>query len=822
MPQRGPLLTLLLVPLLLLGPVVFSGRLFLPQLPAALEPYRSEDPERAALLRDGQNYTHSDRLYPVLTDQLALRQAVRAGELPLWEPDLGLGAPLFAESIAGAAYPPNWLALLVPPERAAGPLAMLSVFLAGLGVWLFLGRLGLGSGARLFGALAYQVGGWGVANLYYFMKFDAALWFPWALWAVEGIARGKPRSGLALTLALTASVLAGMLGVGAFVCAGTALFALVRLTPLAELAGARTPEEEPTARIAPLVCGVLFSVLGLAGAGVLLLPTIEASRESERQEASVETLLAQSLPVTTLAGTLVHDFVGSPTESTPSGRLPVAGWITPADEFLAAETANQLEWNTYALAIVVALALVALVATPRRALLPALLLLFVLGFAQGWPLVRLCYHLPGLNAGHPARVLALAWFLWPWLAALGVEALATRAPRALATLLGSALVVTLAGLGLWAGTDPADWATELDTTLRARFEGFDPRSRYSVAEAVAAGERLVHGYALLAGVGVLLLGAGALGIARRERGSLLTGALAVGLLVEGLVAADGHVDGRPDLGPLHPDSAGIEAVRSAAGDGRVIRLAPNGRADVEVLARPQMLQPYGIADVTPWIVFPPRRFNELFAAFDPASRDAQGVSRLSDPRLLGHPALDLARVSCVLSRTPLEHPRLEPVLTRPEFHVYRRSGALPLARHVQSGVVATSDAAVLTALSTGVVDWDARTLLSPDRPLATSTPGTGRVLTATRPTRSSIRVELEDVTGGWLVVHEQSYPGWRATVDGETADLVRADHVYQAVPLPPGASVVELEYAPRSFGRGVLLTLGALTTAFVLSRRLRA
>ena len=52
--------------------------------------------------------------------------------------------------------------------------------------------------------------------------------------------------------------------------------------------------------------------------------------------------------------------------------------------------------------------------------------------------------------------------------------------------------------------------------------------------------------------------------------------------------------------------------------------------------------------------------------------------RLPDARLLDHPVLDLLRVTAILSRDRLEHPRLEPVLERGGFHVYRRTGAPPM------------------------------------------------------------------------------------------------------------------------------------------------
>ena len=895
--ERRGLSLLVVVPVLLLGPIVATGRVFLPQLATGLEPFRSEAPERAREARAGMNYVQADRLFPVLTDQLALRAALFDGELPTWEPLLGLGVPLFAESIAGAAYPPNWLGLLFPPERAAGPLAALSLFLAGLGMWLFLGRRGLSPGARVVGTLAYQLGGWGVANLFYYMKFDAALWLPWALWAVEGIARDRRWSGAWLALAISASLLAGMLTIGVFVAGLSLLYAVLRLTPLARRLGLADGEDTPSvARPVPRLPGAgLFVALGVVGASILLVPALESSRQSERRDVSRTQLEAMSLPATTVLGTVVCDLVGAPTEDTPPGRLPVAWWLTPAQDVLKADTANQLEWNTYAGAVVVLLALVGVVAMPRRALVPGALLLGVLGFAQGWPGVRWLYLVPGLNVGEPGRALGLAWALWPWLAALGAEAWIRRLPRAAGTLFGLGFAACALAFASWSTLEPARWASDLEDELIERYaETHAPtraevRARLPIESTIAAGERLETSLGLLFGAMLAALAAGAIGVLlgrpranfgrapprwifglglvlllvlavtppfQRSFSSALgpppallvaAGALALGLLVgasgratdalvrwlpfalailaEGVVASHGHVSGRVLDGELFPRAEAIEAVRLAAGDGRAIRYDPSesGLEHVENLARPNMLQPYGVGDLTPWIVFPPRTFNELFAAFDPRSRRAQGVARLSDTALLGHPLLDLVRVGAVLSRDPITHPRLEPVLERPGFCVYRRAGALPPARLVPEAIAAAGDQAALAVLAAGVVAFDRQTLLAPEHAASVraASENAGELVRFERPARGRRLLEVRGSEGGWLVLHEQHYPGWEVSVDGERAELLRADHVYMAVRVPSGNSVIEFRYAPHSLSLGLGLTVLALAGSLFASRRLR-
>lgn len=48
-----------------------------------------------------------------------------------------------------------------------------------------------------------------------------------------------------------------------------------------------------------------------------------------------------------------------------------------------------------------------------------------------------------------------------------------------------------------------------------------------------------------------------------------------------------------------------------------------------------------------------------------------------------------------------------------------------------------------------------------------------------------------------LILADQAYPGWRATVDGEPAPILRADGLFRALILGPGEHIVAFEYTPR-------------------------
>jgi hypothetical protein len=76
-----------------------------------------------------------------------------------------------------------------------------------------------------------------------------------------------------------------------------------------------------------------------------------------------------------------------------------------------------------------------------------------------------------------------------------------------------------------------------------------------------------------------------------------------------------------------------------------------------------------------------------------------------------------------------------------------------------------------------------------------------------------VDVQADAPAGGFLVLTDPYYPGWRAFVDGEEAPILRADYLFRAVALTPGSHLVRFTFAPTSFERGVTLSLAGLAIA---------
>jgi hypothetical protein len=75
-----------------------------------------------------------------------------------------------------------------------------------------------------------------------------------------------------------------------------------------------------------------------------------------------------------------------------------------------------------------------------------------------------------------------------------------------------------------------------------------------------------------------------------------------------------------------------------------------------------------------------------------------------------------------------------------------------------------------------------------------------------------------------LILSEIDYPGWQATVDGQSAPILRAYYTLRAVPVPAGEHVVELTFRPFSFTIGAIITvlsIFAISAAVFLAWRVK-
>jgi hypothetical protein len=141
----------------------------------------------------------------------------------------------------------------------------------------------------------------------------------------------------------------------------------------------------------------------------------------------------------------------------------------------------------------------------------------------------------------------------------------------------------------------------------------------------------------------------------------------------------------------------------------------------------------------------------------------------------------------------------------PALNVYLNRRALPRALVVQRAIAAPDHAAALAALrapgfdpaTTVIVEGGEALQATPSRPASVEFEAFGA---------NQIRLRVDSPSDSYLVLSEVWYPGWRASVDGALAPVLRANYAFRAVRLTPGEHRVELTFAPRSWTLGLAIS----------------
>ena len=68
-----------------------------------------------------------------------------------------------------------------------------------------------------------------------------------------------------------------------------------------------------------------------------------------------------------------------------------------------------------------------------------------------------------------------------------------------------------------------------------------------------------------------------------------------------------------------------------------------------------------------------------------------------------------------------------------------------------------------------------------------------------------IRLTVDSSTAGFVVLNDVWHPWWRATIDGEAADILKANVLFRAVAVPPGRHEIVFEFKPFA---GAIAELG--------------
>ena len=734
----------------------------------------------------------------------AFRRAISEGGWPLWNPHLAFGAPLLADASFQLAYPPTWLALVLPLAT------YYKLFAAGHCLWSALGafvlgrRIGLGATAAAAGGLTFALSGPFLSSASLFHHYTGAAWMPWVLAALESLFR-RPRlaTGLVFGLAAGGQLLAG----SGDLCLATGLLGAARLGWGLLRSGLHLGRLRPVA--GPLLLG---AALALALGALQWLPTAEqAARGSRPGQGDASTYW--SLHPLSLVDLAVPRLIsgasleGAARRAIFEDRAPLlAGlYVGVATLVLGALAIRTREGGARLAAAGAAFFLLASLGrhTPFYELLRVL---------PGVALMR--YPQKHLLAFSLCAALVAAFGVASWTGRWGEKDRRRGFSLAGFLALGAGLVVT-AAIALASGKTP------LPPVLAGAFE--DP------ATAGAA--------ALRAGRSALLLAAFALLLAwraTRERPPLAATAALVLLGASDLVAVGrGLLPLAPRALVEHrPRAADTLLAKAALGRVQFVPPEPACRGVTGGPAGWEYSWRAALAAVD--VVSPPSGVRwGLFGAFDGQFTGLEPRWSIAPIAVAVHLAgtesstrfLEIGNVSHVLwvRREPPD--TLEPGETLPSpyscpLQVLRVPDPRPRAYVVAREKRLPAESEELGALLDPGFDPRSEVLLADARlgDRAGPPPGAARVVSRTSDT---VDVEVSPGGPGVLVLVEAFDEGWKATVDGTPAPVLRANVLFRGVRVGGGGHRVRFVYRPWTARLGLGLFVAALLSGAGLSLALR-
>jgi hypothetical protein len=663
----------------------------------------------------------------------------------LWNPLQNCGQPFFANVEVGLLYPANLFFLLLDPDRALRAVLFFNLAVGGLSAYFLCRTLGLAQAAAVGGALAFELGN---ATAFVTMWAPQAAgpyaWFPAAMLCCERILREPSvRGGIALGAVLAVALLAGF--------PQTVLFAyqLIALRVVWELATRRV--RRPGSVVLVTIFGLTLPVLLDA---VQLLPAIEVARSSVRGE-------GLSLIETSVLGRLAW-------EDFRNGAVFRSALHNPL------------------LVVPVVLATSALpTAGKRRTALfyaGAGVLCFVLALGTNTSLFELYTRLPwGRLFREPVRFMWVVGFCLAVLTAFGLDALGSggRRNRAVAWMGACLAALALAGF--------RRFAPDGLTTVEWLLAGTAVASWLATALWPAQAPRLA--LLALSALAVNLVGVPGFTYMRLlpDRQPLLTHAMLFGELRTRLTAQD-----RIYVAPRYPH---FDLMQKSASVFGLPSIEDYGSQTSDRYARLYL-----------WL----RLSRRLRTPFDTDfSFFGDSLYANTNRRLL-----DLVGVRYLVVAAGADGviAQMKPAFTLihdGEVRVYENPRALPRAFWVPRIGIVPNPNQLLGTLASALNDPRQVVLLEAPLPSGfAGGPGdsrAGRVdFLTNEPEHLVLRVDAPQ--RGFLFLSDQDYPGWRATIDGAPAAIVRANYAFRLVEVPRGRSVVEFRYAPGSVRLGAAVS----------------
>lgn len=731
-----------------------------------------------------------------------------SNELPLWCPYRFAGTPFIHDIQVGAFYPPHVIFYLLP-ETAVGPalswLIVLHVLVAGWGMFAYARSRGLNSTGALVAAVGFMFAGRWLLHLLLGGHYITAgvAWLPLILLLFETSLRRR-----SLRRAAAAGIVFAVMILGTqpqwTLYSGLFIVFWTLEIPLEQAGVCSGPTRRlPSALIAEIARWLglgMFVVVTAAGlSAVQLLPTTEAAGLSTRAAG-----VASGGPTWEIGLLTLRSLFG-----------PAVTIVKP---FLQWEERGGL-CLTWLAAAGMAPFLCARGSVRYQAAVCLLLLLFGLGGAA------LVQGLPGFRLfRQPSRMFIVTGFPVAYLAGVSVHALTDttgKVTEALRSRCRWVLVSVTVSVGLIVG----------GFVLQLWREGVPLRPHaywLSLLLTVPGVYGLIgkdwsaarpHWGPSVAFVALMTVDLWALvwpAVSVRSEASVLAPSAAVEYLVK---------QGRDADRVLDRDVPGETGTPLGAGAPLAMCYqleALRGYTPLDVLRYKEYLQFIGDSDRPLRALDDPLAYPVIpdFALRNRSLLDLLGVKYLLEPTTAPvSPGWRECMVDADAQAYDFAAGGVRPL---PAYSVYENAQVMPRAFVVAGAAHLPDRSGVLESLKH--TDFRRQVLLE-----GWQGTGTRSADDTFRPARirddhpNGVTIEVPDGAAGFLVLTDVWFPGWQCRVDGEAAEVLRADYLFRAVPVSAGRHEVVFQFKPGSYfrGRAISAVTGILVIAMFIVPVLR-
>jgi hypothetical protein len=148
------------------------------------------------------------------------------------------------------------------------------------------------------------------------------------------------------------------------------------------------------------------------------------------------------------------------------------------------------------------------------------------------------------------------------------------------------------------------------------------------------------------------------------------------------------------------------------------------------------------------------------------------------------------------------------------WKIWERPSAFPRAWVVHHLITAESGDAAVGKVLDPALDLHQTAIV--ERQLPVEGCAASEPVAVSTPDEQHVVMDATLQCAGLVVLSDSWFPGWRATVDGRPAQILRADAALRAVLVPGGRHRIEMSYRPTPLYAGAVLSLGTFLALGVM------